>query len=217
MDKISSFLSIIQHIQNNLSDIIRDHLNSNKNLKLKVNDIKGESFIYLDTLKILNVKLTPYINEENKYFEKFQGEIDNFKTDLEHQKKIMEIQIKNLKQENHELFIELDKLRNEIIHEDRIKEHKPEQELNEIRVRKTEYDYCCKNVKSQEELANYKINFEQIISILREEEKNKINLEKEISNLKNMTFDIKGEINIISNKYEKKCQDYDLIDKINIG
>jgi hypothetical protein len=42
MDKNVSFVTIIQHIHNDLQDLIRDHGNSNKNLKLKVNNIKGK-------------------------------------------------------------------------------------------------------------------------------------------------------------------------------
>lgn len=41
MDKNVSFLTLIQHIQNDLSDILRDYCNSNKSLKLKVNSTKG--------------------------------------------------------------------------------------------------------------------------------------------------------------------------------
>jgi|LauGreDrversion4_2_1035121.scaffolds.fasta_scaffold344509_2 hypothetical protein len=42
MDKNVSFATIIQYIQNDLSELIRDYSNINKNLKLKVNAIKGK-------------------------------------------------------------------------------------------------------------------------------------------------------------------------------
>ena len=218
MDKNVSFITIIQHIQSDLSDLIRDYSSTNKNLKIKVNSIKGSIFLnFIDTFKILNAKLTPYINDENKYLDKLQEEIVIFKADLEFQKKNMENQIKTLKQENYELIKEIENMKNEVIFEDRIKEHKPIQEINESPIKKTDSEYYSKYVKAEEELANYKNNFEQIINILREEEKNKINLEEELNNYKDAIIELKEEIENISGKLEKKCQDYDVLDKINNG
>jgi len=149
--------------------------------------------------------------------EKFQIEIEKLKDDIEQQKRIMENQINILRAENNELIVEIEKMKfGEDIQEDRIREHKPHQQIIENTVRKTD-EYYNLYLKSEEELSNYKANFEQIICILREEEKNRINLEEEISNLKKTLHNLNDEAQVISNKYEKKCQDYDTLDKINNG
>jgi ribosomal protein S3AE len=45
MDKNVSLSTIMQHIQNELNELIRDYSNNNKNIKLKVNSIKGKKKI----------------------------------------------------------------------------------------------------------------------------------------------------------------------------
>ena len=149
--------------------------------------------------------------------EKFTIEIEKLKSDLDQQKKAMDNQIKFLRTENEELLKEIEKIRNQKdVIEDRIREHKPTIQTNESNVKKSEE--CYNNLlKAEEELANYKINFEQIITILREEEKNRINLEEEINNLNGLIIKLKEDVQIISNKYERKCQDFDILDKINNG
>ena len=164
----------------------------------------------------MNIKLKPFIFDENKYFDRLQEDINKFKIDLEQQKKIMENQIKSLKLENMKLIKQIDKMSKEISHNDDFKEHDPF-ELNDSLIKKTDSVYYNKYIKCEEELSNYKINFEQIIIILRQEENNKIKLEEDFTNLKNTIIDLNGKIQIISCKYEKKCQDYDILDKINNG
>ena len=220
MDKNLSFFTIIQHIQNDLLDIIRDYSNNSNSLKLKVISIKGKIVIKLkETLKILNVKLTPLVNEENRFFDKFQEEIENFKVELGNQKSVMENQITNLKQDNNELKFENENLRKNFTNEENWKEinKKKEESKDNNRSRVNNEDYYNKLLIAEDELLNYKINFDQIISILREEEKNKLSNEEEICSLNQNISCLKDDIISFSCKLDKKCQDYEILDKINTG
>ena len=171
----------------------------------------------VDTLKILLAKLQPFINEENKYMEKFQTEIEKLKEDLELQRKTMETQINILRAENDELLNEIEKMRSEEdVYEDRIRALKPLPKITENSNKNKDEHYNL-YLKYEEELSNYKANFEQVISILREEEKNRLYLEEEINSLHNQIQNLRDEINIMTNKHDKKCQDYETLDKINNG
>jgi hypothetical protein len=159
----------------------------------------------------------PYINEENKVFEKFQEEIENLKSDLEQQKKMSENQILNLRIENDELLNVIEKMRSESESiEDRIKEHRSQPDSSDNHKQRNEELYI-KCINLEEELSNYKTNFEQIIAILREEEKNRINLEDERNNLNDIVLKIRDQLLVSTSKFEKKCLDYETLDKINNG